>query len=70
MQSIETAGIAGRAIDFAHVLIDELGCLRRTLAQSRQPALMNLFIADAFSSFFRSSFLAARQMVEGRNQTL
>src|ERR1700720_2043952 len=70
MQSIEAAGIARRALDLPHVLVDELGCLKRTKAQCRQPPLVNLFIAHAFCSFVSSSFLAARQMIEGRDQAL
>ena len=70
MQSVETAGIARGTTDFPHVFLDELRYVRGTLAQRRQPALVNFFIAYTFSSFFRSSFLAAGQMIEGRNQAL
>ena len=65
VKSIEGTRITHVAIHLFDDLFEELRYITRTGTQGRQPALVNLFITQTLRTFFRSSFLPPRQMIEG-----
>ncbi len=70
MELLKTCCVSRRSVNRLDRLQNAGRDLRRSFAQSRQPAFVNLFVAIALGDSIAAGFLPCGQVAESRDQTL